>query len=230
MSNPDELSSWLATIPEEWIDGCSPSVFDRARVEYESPPRRYHTWQHVEACVGELSSFACEHPRTIFLALVFHDAIYVAGRSDNEAKSAEVARAVLSAESSISATELDAIDAMIRATSDHLAHAATSDRDLAVMLDIDLGILGASRDDYARYAQAIHDEYVPSATSDARFRLGRLEFLERTLASPKLFITREASERWDARARENIAWEIEQLRDEQGVVERAVSALRRHGG
>jgi predicted metal-dependent HD superfamily phosphohydrolase len=85
------------------------------------------------------------------------------------------------------------------------------------MLDIDLSILGAPRDEYARYARAIHEEYVPAATTDARFRVGRLEFLERMLGAQSLFITPEASQRWDARARANIAWEIDQLKSEQGV-------------
>jgi len=212
VSNADELSTWIATIPPEWIGDCRATVFERARAAYESPPRQYHNWRHVEACVAQISSFTCEHPRTIFLALVFHDAIYIAGRSDNETRSAEVARSVLEADNSVSPADLGVIEAMINATSNHLAHANTTDRDLAVMLDIDLAILGASHSDYARYAQAIHDEYVPSATTDARFRVGRMQFLERALASPTLFITPEAAERWDAGARENVAWEMEQLR------------------
>lgn len=228
MSNADDLSGWLAGVPREWVAGCGVSVFARARAAYESPVRQYHNWGHVESCVAKISSFACDHPRSIFLALVFHDAIYVAGQPDNELKSAELARRVLQAADCVSLDELDAVDRMIRATSNHLAHAATTDRDLAVLLDIDLSILGASLEDYARYARAIHDEYVPAATTDARFRIGRLEFLERTLASPSLFITRDAVQRWSARARENIAWEIQELKGEQGLVERAVSSLRRH--
>jgi len=214
VSNADELSSWLATLPSEWIVGCSESVFARAREAYDTPARSYHNWQHVEACVAKIGSFACDHPRRVFLALVFHDAIYVAGRTDNEANSAELARAALN--SCMSSAELDAIDLMIRATNDHHAHAAFADRDLAVMLDIDLSILGAPRDEYARYANAIRDEFVPSATTEERFRIGRLEFLERTLASPNLFITSEASRRWDARARANIAWEIDGLKGQRG--------------
>lgn len=225
MSNADELSSWLATFPPEWTAGCKPSVFTRAREAYDTPARAYHNWQHIESCVAQIASFRCDYPRRVFLALVFHDAIYVAGQTDNEANSADLARAVLDA--CVSSAELEAIDRMIRATSNHHAHATSADRDLAVMLDIDLSILGAPRDQYARYANAIHDEFVPTATTDARFRTGRLEFLERTLASPNLFITAEASRRWDAQARANIAWEIGGLKSEQGFVERAVSALRR---
>src|SRR3569833_12614 len=153
MSNADELSSWLAGLPPDWTAGCSSAAFEHARVAYESPPRPYHNWHHVEACVALLASFACDHPRTVFLAILFHDAMYVAGRKDNEARSAEFARTVLERERCVSGDALDAIDRMIRATHDHSAHAGTNERDLAVMLDIDLSILGAPRNDYARYAR-----------------------------------------------------------------------------
>ena len=210
MSNADELSSWLAKLPEEWTSGCGIEVFTRAREAYEAPVRHYHDWRHIEACVAELATFPCDHPRIVFLAMVFHDAVYVAGRADNEAESAALARAVL--EGCVSTAELDAIDRMIRATSDHHAHATSADRDLAVMLDIDLSILGSPHDEYARYARAIHDEYVPLAATEARFRTGRLAFLERMLVLPSLFITPDASRRWDGRARANIAWEIDRLK------------------
>ena len=88
MSNADELSTWLANLPGEWTVGCSAAAFARAREAYDVPVRPYHNWQHVEACVSQIDSFACEHPRSVFLALVFHDAVYVAGRTDNEANSA----------------------------------------------------------------------------------------------------------------------------------------------
>ena len=225
LANGDELATWLASLPREWTAGCGAEIFARGREAYDAPPRPYHNWRHVEACVAELRPFPCDHPRSVFLALVFHDAVYVAGRTDNESNSAELARVVL--DECVSQPEIEAIDRMIRATSNHHAHAASADRDLAVMLDIDLSILGASRDAYARYAQAIRDEFVPSATTDTRFRIGRIEFLEGMLASPRLFITDEGSRRWDAPARSNIAWEIDGLRREQGLVERAASALRR---
>jgi predicted metal-dependent HD superfamily phosphohydrolase len=227
VSDAEELSRWLARLPSDWTGGCSVELFARARAEYESSVRHYHDWHHVEACVAQLASFPCDHPRTVFLSLVFHDAVYVAGRADNEAKSAELARTALGAENCVSESELDTIDRMIRATSNHHAHEHSADRDLAVMLDIDLSILGAPREDYQRYAQAIHDEYVPSATTDAGFRIGRLEFLERALSAPSLFLTPDASRRWDARARANIAWEIDLLKSKQGFVERTVSAARR---
>ncbi len=94
------------------------------------------------------------------------------------------------------------------------------------MLDIDLGILGASRPAYERYAAAIHDEYCPTVTTDAIFRMGRLSFLRNALAMPRIYFGDETRARWEASARGNLAWEIDELVGQQGLLERGISAIR----
>ena len=81
--------SWYASLPPEWIEGLPETIFDRARAAHETPCRHYHTWDHALACVEEMRSIPCEVPRTVLLALAFHDAVYVPGRSDNESQSAD---------------------------------------------------------------------------------------------------------------------------------------------
>jgi predicted metal-dependent HD superfamily phosphohydrolase len=127
----------------------------------------------------------------------------------------------------ITATELDAIERMILATRDHHALSGTLSADEAVILDLDLSVLGGSRDEYVRYAKAIHDEYVPAAATESQFRIGRTEFLRRMLALPNVFLTAEGRRRWDDPARANIAWEITELTARQGFLERWISAIRR---
>ena len=220
------LATWLATLPPEWLEGCESAVIDRARAAHETGGRHYHTWDHVIACVDRLKTFPSADPRIVFLALVFHDAVYVPGRKDNEQASAALARETLSAMCTTSDAELDAVERMILATRDHHALAGTLSAEEAVILDLDLSVLGASREEYARYAQAIHDEYVPAAATDAQFRIGRTEFLRRMLAMPHVFLTVEGRRRWDAVARDNMAWEVEQLTSRQGTLERWISAIR----
>lgn len=220
------LSTWLASLPREWTEGCDTQAFEVARAAYQSPKRRYHTWDHIVACVDRLKTFPCENPRVVFLALVFHDAIYVPGSTDNERESAVLARETLSALCSITALEIHSIERMILATRDHHAQASTLSANDTAMLDIDLSILAASREDYARYAREIRDEYVPAAATPARFRIGRLEFLHRMLSMPHVFLTAEAQRRWDDAARANMAWEVAELTAEQGLLERGISAIR----
>src|SRR5258706_16295203 len=90
------FSAWIASLPRDWIAGVDVRALERAHSAYQSPGRHYHTWEHVLACVEHLRSMSCESPRTVFLALLFHDAVYVAGASDNEEQSARLAREVLS--------------------------------------------------------------------------------------------------------------------------------------
>src|SRR5436305_5797455 len=167
---PDQdLSRWFDSLPDEWKRGLDRSVLERAYAAYQSPGRQYHNWSHVIACVQQLRTVRCERPRVLFLALLFHDAVYVAGRSDNEAQSARLARDVLGANPSLTPAELTAIEALILATKDHHARMGVADGDEATLLDIDLSILAAPREEYMRYARQIHDEWVPAAASDAEF-------------------------------------------------------------
>jgi predicted metal-dependent HD superfamily phosphohydrolase len=221
------LASWFASLPAGWTEGCDVRALERAHAAYQSPGRHYHNWQHVVACVEQLKTFECENPRAIFLALVFHDAVYVAGRLDNESESALFAHATLRELCSITAPEAESIERMILATRDHHAQAGTMSLDEATMLDIDLSILGTAREDYSRYAQAIHDEYVPRVTTDPRFRFGRLEFLRAMHAMPHVFLTTRAQRRWEDAARTNMMWETIKLTEQQGWFERLLSAVHR---
>jgi predicted metal-dependent HD superfamily phosphohydrolase len=221
------LPAWLATLPSEWMEACDVRVIDRARAAYETTGRHYHTWEHVVACVERLKTFPSAQPRIVFLALVFHDAIYVPGRTDNEQASAALAHETLLSMCTITADDLDAIERMILATRDHHALSGTLSAEEAVILDLDLSVLGASREEYAHYADAIHAEYVPAAATEAQFRIGRTEFLHRMLAKPHIFLTAEGRHRWDEAARANLAWEIGDLTARQGVLERWVSSIRR---
>src|SRR6476646_7249645 len=116
-----QVAHWLATLPDDWTRGVDYSVIERAYAAYQSPVRHYHNWDHVVACMEQLRTVPCERPRVVVLALLFHDAIYVTGRSDNEARSAELAREVLGASASLTTGELTEIERVILATKDHHA-------------------------------------------------------------------------------------------------------------
>jgi predicted metal-dependent HD superfamily phosphohydrolase len=69
------------------------ALWQEVRALYAEPPRHYHTFAHVVQ-VAETSRGVSHwrHPKEVFVAIVFHDAIYEVTRSDNEVRSAEVAR------------------------------------------------------------------------------------------------------------------------------------------
>lgn len=135
---------------------------------------------------------------------------------------------LLTSRCTLSDGELRSIERMILATRDHHTLGAPLSHDEQTMLDIDLAILGAPPDEYARYAKGVREEYVPAVTTVEKFRIGRAEFLRKLLARDHLFLTPEGRSRWEPRARDNVERELATLRGEQGLVEQGVAALRRY--
>lgn len=208
MMDSQDLSEWVASLPSHWIKGCSAPLFDEAHALYRSAGRFYHTWDHVVACVETLRGFRCESPRETFLALVFHDGIYIPGDAGNERRSADVAAGLLRRYTSLASADIALVERMIVATRDH---AAASEHDVRVVLDIDMSILAAPRDRYEAYAEAIASEYAP-VMPRAQFLEGRKSFLRRLLAPAPIYQTPEGLARWEQPARQNVAQELERLR------------------
>lgn len=181
------------------------AAFDAARALHLDPPRAYHDFTHVEACLRGWVRFldAWARPAEAFWAFVFHDAIYVPGAHDNEARSAEAARRRLA---DVPGLDLDFIAALIEKTALHAdprmpGLAALWSADERLFVDIDAGILGAPPADYRRYAAAIRAEY--DFVPDELYAGGRRAFLSAMLARPRLFLT-DAFSTLESRARRNL--------------------------
>ena len=215
----EDIPAWIATLPFEWAQGCPEQVFYEAREGYRTPGRHYHTWEHVLDCVEKLRLMPVEAPRTVFLALVFHDAVYVPGRRDNEALSADLAGDILREHTAIPEGEREAIRKIILATRNHWPQTGSS-HDLRTALDIDMSILGSDRETYDAYVANVKREFVPAAASEAQFRAGRAAFLSRLLLSRAMFTTEEGKVRWQAAARANVALELAELTEHEGLKER----------
>ena len=225
MTAPDDILDWLAALPSAWRAGCPESIFLEAREAYRSPGRHYHTWDHVLECVANRHKLPCEAPRAALLALVFHDAVYVAGRKDNEAQSATLARDVISEHASLDEAELEAIERIILATQSHRPPAEAS-ATLRTVLDIDMSILGAEPSRYDEYAEEVRREYVPAAATQGQFAFGRAQFLSRLLAEGPIYSTAEGRALWEGPARANIAREIARLNASGGLWARLAGWLR----
>jgi predicted metal-dependent HD superfamily phosphohydrolase len=223
----NDLSRWISSLPAQWVEGCSDSIFESAYSRYQSPGRFYHTWDHVVACVETLRTFPCDSGRSVFLALLFHDAIYIPGSRDNEKASAELASRLLRQHSSLEEKELAEIHRMILATEDHRVDGEGLSRDLRATLDIDMSILGAPWEQYCSYADGVRKEYCPTVTTHSRFVVGRIAFLSKVLASRTIFHTPEGIARWERTARENVARELRTLHSGQSVLWRALTAVLR---
>ncbi|MGA0599590.1 phosphohydrolase [Caulobacter sp. KR2-114] len=179
------------------------------RARYAEPHRRYHTATHIDDCLARLAEIADPGEaaqRVLTWAIWWHDAIYDPTRADNEAASAELARRDLP-DLGASPAEVDEVARLILLTAGHSV--AAGDRLGALMVSIDLSILGAAPAIYDAYAAAVRAEYahVPAPA----FRAGRSAVLQRFLAAPAIFAYPGFAARFEAAARANLARELATL-------------------
>lgn len=173
---------------------------------YAEPHRAYHNLAHIQHALQVLQTvrhLAHNFP-AVQLALWFHDAIYDPTRPDNEEQSALLAGQWLT-QLGAEPTLVQTVHQLVLVTKTHLPET----NDEKIMVDVDLAILGASPDDYIRYAQAIRQEYhwVP----EPAYTSGRAQVLQRFLARPVIFHTPPLFEKYEAQARLNLHQELTQL-------------------
>jgi predicted metal-dependent HD superfamily phosphohydrolase len=172
---------------------------------YSAPGRHYHNLTHIEDCLAVLEGVAglSERDRDVLTAAIWwHDIVYDPTRSDNEEESAKLA------ESNLAPDLRHDVGRLIRLTRTHDVQPA--DRLGAIMISIDLRIVGAEASAYAAYAAAIRREY--GHVPDDAYRVGRLAVLERFAARPAIYPDATFSARFEEQARANIAHEIKTLR------------------
>jgi len=143
------------------------------------------------------------------LALWFHDAVYDPKASDNEEQSAVLARQCLQAASRSDIAQ--AVDDLVMVTKFHDTEAGT---DSAVMVDVDLSILGQSEPRFAEYEWGIRAEYewVPQEVFNAK----RAEILEKFLNRARIYSTPHFFDKYERQARRNLEQSIWQMRRAAG--------------
>jgi predicted metal-dependent HD superfamily phosphohydrolase len=181
-------------------------VFDRLLARYREPHRHYHTVKHlayVLAMADELTAqVLVRDPRSVRLALFFHDAVYRPGAATNEADSAALARRELG-DIGVHADLVDATAALILQTGTH--EAADGDPDAAVVMDADLAVLASEPAVYAAYVAGVRAEY--GHLGPTAWAAGRSEVLRRFLDRGSIFHTAPMKAR-EARARANLSAEL----------------------
>jgi predicted metal-dependent HD superfamily phosphohydrolase len=180
-----------------------PELRDRL-VEAYSTGRGYHDVRHLAEVLGRLEELGEGGNVEVVLAAWFHDAVYE-GAGQDEERSAQLA------ESELGDGEADVAEVarLVRLTTNH--DPAPGDHNGEALCDADLAILAATPERYAEYAAGVRRDY--ATVPDADFRAGRLAVLEDLAGRDALFRTAHARERWEPLARENLAREINELRN-----------------
>ncbi len=171
------------------------------------PHRSYHTLEHLRDCLAQLDqSPARGDSRDLAeAALWYHDVVYQPGASDNELRSAEIAKAALVA-GGIAEDKARAIARLVMLT-DHAAPPV--DPTAALVCDVDLSILGRSPEIFAEYERRIREEY--RQVPEPAYRVGRGRVLAAFLERDFIYRTEHFRERYEAAARRNLRRSLELL-------------------
>lgn len=197
--------------------------------------RAYHTWEHIRAFSRHFQTVAegpgWNQPVEAFMAMAFHDAVYVPGAKDNESRSADLARATLQrvfnadaggghalkedveqpgakpfSSAATSVVDVDMVCRLIDLTALHgQPMPEPLSEDEVHFVDADMAILGEPWETYQEYEVNVEKEYCTVMFRPV-FLLGRLKFL-RTLGESKepIYLSTFFKDSHEARARENIA-------------------------
>ncbi|HEY3846444.1 MAG TPA: hypothetical protein VGL95_04970 [Acetobacteraceae bacterium] len=176
--------------------------------------RHYHGLVHLATLWTRHGRFGSGTPflapgatRLIACAIAFHDAVYDATQRDNEHRSALLWQRYAPAD--LSAADVNWVGATIEATANHLAsHDATTQRARLRLwlLDLDLTPLGEPAELFARNTRRLRAEY--RHLSEAEWQSGRLAFLRKLQAEPRLFRCTPLAAAFEQQARRNIAREL----------------------
>lgn len=180
---------------------------------YATPQRSYHDYAHVQAVLRHYAAVAADpgwaQPREVRLAVLYHDAVYTAGRSNNEARSARLVREHGARWLPDAGIDIDRVAELIELTARH-GRLSPSDLDgdphpddARHFLDCDMAILGAPTAEFDAYDRGIAREY-RGVMPDWLFRRNRRRFLRGLLERERIFLSDFFHRRLDVAARANL--------------------------
>jgi len=193
----DRLGGSEMEIVDQW--------YRRLSAAYVEPHRHYHNQRHIAECLREFDAARelIDDPDSVEMAIWFHDAVYDPLASDNEERSAQMARLFLKA---MGCDEKGpTIEALILSTKAHVANSP----DGLVLLNIDLSILGQPAPRFAEYEAAIRKEY--QVIPDVLYRSKRAEILRHFVAREEIYGTPWFADRYEEAARRNLMESLRQL-------------------
>ncbi len=174
---------------------------------YTEPSRAYHNLAHLQDCLEQFDAARGEarHPDAVEMALWFHDAIYEPRAADNEERSAAWAIQALTA-GGIEQSGGERIAELVLSTQHK---ALPADQDAALLVDVDLSILGRAPAIFDAYDRQIRNEYhwVP----EPQYCTRRAQVLAGFLARPRLYQTEHFYVHYEKQARKNLARAIDRL-------------------
>lgn len=184
-----------------------PGLFDKLVTGYTEPQRAYHNLNHIEFCLDQFAAVRtlAVQPAVVEAAIWFHDAIYDPRRTDNEERSAAWAASALTGAGVDPALGQQVADLILATKHDR----PPTDGDMALLLDIDLAILGQPPALFEQYEQAIRQEY--HWVAEEVFGSRRAAILRRFLNRERIYVTEPFYARYELQARWNLTRSVAKL-------------------
>ncbi len=176
---------------------------------WAEPHRHYHDQRHLRECMALWTRWRqlCRRPGEVAVALWFHDVVYDPRDQSNELKSAAWAsRSLLNAGADSNAAQR--VHDLVMATKHDLSETA-HDADAALLLDIDLAILGSPVDRFEQYQRDVRREY--AWVQGRHYQAARARVLQGFLDRAQLYHSAPAIALLEAQARSNLAASLSRL-------------------
>lgn len=171
---------------------------------HSSNKRYYHTLDHLDNLLIQLIEVKdkVREWNTILFTLFYHDIVYNSLKSDNEEKSADLARKRMT-KLLIPETIVKNCVAQILATK---SHTKSSDNDINYFLDADLSVLGFEWPVYLEYSENVRKEY--SIYPDIIYKGGRKKVLNHFIGMENIYKTAAFFSKYEKQAKENLKREL----------------------
>ena len=206
----------MSLVKETWFDLTQSFALDNKISEklyleiekrYSEKHRYYHTLEHLNSLIELVNTYkdkVVNRPYVLF-SLYYHDIVYNTLKSNNEEKSADLAKKRLN--TFIENKELvNSVDKLIIATKKHIVADDINNFDSLFFLDCDLAILGSNRERYITYTEQIRNEY--KIYPDIMYKKGRIKVLEHFLQMDSIYKTPEIKQKFENQAIDNMKYEL----------------------
>lgn len=180
-------------------------TFSEIATVYECQGRYYHNLKHIKEVLEIIDNLHSKYKldASLEFAAWFHDIVYNTRAHDNEEKSAEYARNLLSL-LNIPSSTIDNTCRLILKTKHHKA--SEDDLESQILLDADLAILGSEPERYYEYMVGIRQEY--GWAPENEYVTARKRVLTSFLELAQIFHTPELFNSLEINARQNLKKEI----------------------
>ena len=204
------LNSKWYNLTKNYCDSTlAESLWTEIESKYTTKNRHYHNLSHIFNMLKQLdeTQTKIKDLDSLKFAIWYHDIIYKSTNKNNEEKSALFALNRLK-KIDFNLKRAQNVQELILSTKKHTI-IKTQNNDNAVLLDLDLSILGTDWNTYKKYISNIRKEY--KIYPNFMYNPGRKKMLNHFLERETLYFTEHNKEQYEAQARENLNREIKLL-------------------